>query len=87
MPFNGLKRRGRGATDFYRTKDNKMCVLKWFDNREFIEVPCSAVVSEHKKFIRGVDFTRMLIFLYRMDRSVYRCKRDRRQIEQMDEEE
>ncbi|KRY47854.1 PiggyBac transposable element-derived protein 1 [Trichinella britovi] len=106
MPFNELKRRGRGATDFYRTKDNKMCVLKWFDNREvifvdpvepvtrcdkrklqFIEVPCSAVVSEYKKFIRGVDFTRMLISLYRMDRSVYRCKRDRRQIEQMDEEE
>ncbi|KRY40630.1 hypothetical protein T01_12228 [Trichinella spiralis] len=34
MPFNELKRRRRGATDFYRTNDNKVCVVKWFDNRE-----------------------------------------------------
>ncbi|KRY41643.1 PiggyBac transposable element-derived protein 1 [Trichinella spiralis] len=81
-PFNELKRRGRGATDFIAPKiisvDPVEPVTRWDKRKlQFIEVPCSAVVSEYKKFIRGVDFTRMLISLYRMDRSVYRCKRDR----------
>ncbi|KRX27954.1 hypothetical protein T07_984 [Trichinella nelsoni] len=87
MLFNELKRRGRGATDFYRTKDYKPVTRCDKRKLQFIEVPCSAVVSEYKKFIRGVNFTRMLISLYRMDCSVYRCKRDRRQTEQTDEEE
>ncbi|KRX23797.1 PiggyBac transposable element-derived protein 3 [Trichinella nelsoni] len=30
------KRRGRGSIDFRRTNDNKLCVVKWFDNREVI---------------------------------------------------
>ncbi|KRY14741.1 PiggyBac transposable element-derived protein 3, partial [Trichinella patagoniensis] len=30
------KRRGRGSMDFPRTNDNKLCVVKWFDNREVI---------------------------------------------------
>ncbi|KRZ88615.1 hypothetical protein T08_3729 [Trichinella sp. T8] len=34
MAFNELKRRRRGANDFYRTNDNKVCVVKWFDNSE-----------------------------------------------------
>ncbi|KRY61983.1 PiggyBac transposable element-derived protein 3, partial [Trichinella pseudospiralis] len=33
---NELKRKGRGATDFCCTRDNKLCVVKWFDNREVI---------------------------------------------------
>ncbi|KAL1285029.1 PiggyBac transposable element-derived protein [Trichinella pseudospiralis] len=36
MPSNELKRKGRGATDFCCTRDNKLCVVKWFDNREVI---------------------------------------------------
>ncbi|KRY47128.1 PiggyBac transposable element-derived protein 1 [Trichinella britovi] len=36
MAFNELKRRRRGANDFYRTNDNKVCVVKWFDNSEVI---------------------------------------------------
>ncbi|KRZ11487.1 PiggyBac transposable element-derived protein 2 [Trichinella zimbabwensis] len=36
MPSNELKRKSRGATDFCCTKDNKLCVVKWFDNREVI---------------------------------------------------
>ncbi|KRX96433.1 PiggyBac transposable element-derived protein 1 [Trichinella pseudospiralis] len=37
VPLNEVKRRGRGAIDFCRTKDNdKLCVVKWFDNREVI---------------------------------------------------
>ncbi|KRZ50920.1 PiggyBac transposable element-derived protein 3 [Trichinella nativa] len=35
MPSSELKRKGRGATDFRCTKD-KLCVVKWFDNREVI---------------------------------------------------
>ncbi|KRY40457.1 PiggyBac transposable element-derived protein 3 [Trichinella spiralis] len=30
------ERRGRGSMDFRRTNDNKLCVVKWFDNREVI---------------------------------------------------
>ncbi|KRZ04761.1 PiggyBac transposable element-derived protein 1 [Trichinella pseudospiralis] len=33
---NELKRKGRGATDFCCTRDNKLCVVKWFDNGEVI---------------------------------------------------
>ncbi|KRY87817.1 PiggyBac transposable element-derived protein 1, partial [Trichinella pseudospiralis] len=36
MPSNELKRKGRGATDFCCTRDNKLCVVKWFDNQEVI---------------------------------------------------
>ncbi|KRZ48789.1 PiggyBac transposable element-derived protein 1 [Trichinella nativa] len=36
MAFNELKRRRRGANDFYRTNDNKVCVVKWFDDSEVI---------------------------------------------------
>ncbi|KRX12477.1 PiggyBac transposable element-derived protein 3 [Trichinella nelsoni] len=36
MPSNELKQKGRGATDFCCTKDNKLCVVKWLDNREVI---------------------------------------------------
>ncbi|KRY40948.1 PiggyBac transposable element-derived protein 2 [Trichinella spiralis] len=36
MPSNKLKRKGRGATDFCCTKDNKLCVVKWLHNREVI---------------------------------------------------
>ncbi|KRY51609.1 PiggyBac transposable element-derived protein 3 [Trichinella britovi] len=36
MPSNELKGKGRGASDFCCTRDNKLCVVKWFDNREVI---------------------------------------------------
>ncbi|KRX74236.1 PiggyBac transposable element-derived protein 2 [Trichinella sp. T6] len=36
MLSNELKRKGRGATDFCCTKDNKLCVVKWFHNRQVI---------------------------------------------------
>ncbi|KRZ84541.1 PiggyBac transposable element-derived protein 2 [Trichinella sp. T8] len=36
MSSNELKQKGRGATDFCCTKDNKLCVVKLFDNREVI---------------------------------------------------
>ncbi|KRY10245.1 PiggyBac transposable element-derived protein 2 [Trichinella patagoniensis] len=68
MPFNELKPRRRGASDFYRTNDNKVCVVKWFDNREldggiegndkkFIDVPCPSIVKEYKQFMGGVNLT------------------------------
>ncbi|KRX49859.1 PiggyBac transposable element-derived protein 3 [Trichinella murrelli] len=36
MLSNELKRKSRGATDFCCARDNKLCVVKWFDNREVI---------------------------------------------------
>ncbi|KRX18444.1 hypothetical protein T07_445 [Trichinella nelsoni] len=70
MPFNELKRRRRGATDFYHTNDIKLNQLDGGiegNDKKFIDVPCPSIVKEYKQFIGSVNLTGMLISLYRID--------------------
>ncbi|KRY86295.1 hypothetical protein T4D_6288 [Trichinella pseudospiralis] len=60
MPSNQLKRRGRGATDFCRTKDNKLCVLNNFGIK--IQVPESGKAIETDVGIKGNVYLLTLLF-------------------------